>query len=30
MEPHFVTWNPIGTENPDYHCPQYFGKVQFE
>ncbi len=29
-EPHFVTWNPIGTENPDYHCPQYFGKVQFE
>ena len=29
-EPHYVTWNPIGTENPDYHCPQYFGKVQFE
>ena len=29
-EPHFVTWNPIGTENPDYHCPQYFGKVLFE
>ncbi|NQU51507.1 MAG: hypothetical protein HQ522_03100 [Bacteroidetes bacterium] len=29
-EPHFVTWNPIGTENPDYHCPEYFGKVQFE
>ena len=29
-EPHFVTWNPIGTENPDYHCPQFFGKVQFE
>jgi hypothetical protein len=29
-EPHFVTWNPIGTENPDYHCPEYFGKVEFE
>jgi len=29
-EPHYVTWNPIGTENPDYHCPQYFGKVLFE
>jgi len=29
-EPHFVTWNPIGTENPDYHCPEYFGKVLFE
>lgn len=30
LEPHYVTWNPVGTENPDYHCPQYFGKVQFE
>ncbi len=29
-EPHYVSWNPIGTKNPDYHCPQYFGKVQFE
>lgn len=29
-EPHFVTWNPVGTENPDYHCPQYFGKILFE
>lgn len=29
-EPHFVTWNPVGTENPDYHCPEYFGKVLFE
>uniref|UniRef100_UPI0032179B6A carbohydrate-binding family 9-like protein n=1 Tax=uncultured Draconibacterium sp. TaxID=1573823 RepID=UPI0032179B6A len=29
-EPHFVSWNPIGTENPDYHCPQFFGKVEFE
>jgi hypothetical protein len=29
-DPHFVTWNPIGTENPDYHCPEYFGKVEFE
>jgi hypothetical protein len=29
-EPHYISWNPIGTENPDYHCPQYFGKVQFE
>ena len=28
--PHYVTWNPIGTENPDYHCPEYFGKVLFE
>ncbi len=29
-DPHFVSWNPIQTENPDYHCPQFFGKVEFE
>jgi hypothetical protein len=29
-EPHFVTWNPVGTENPDYHRPEFFGKVLFE
>lgn len=29
-EPHFVTWNPIKTESPNYHQPQFFGKVQFE
>jgi hypothetical protein len=27
---HFVTWNPIKTENPDYHQPEFFGKVEFE
>lgn len=29
-EPHFVTWNPVGTSQPDYHRPEYFGKVHFE
>lgn len=29
-EPHFVTWNPIGIENPDYHRPEFFGKLEFE
>ena len=29
-EPHYVTWNPIKTENPDYHRPEFFGKVLFE
>lgn len=29
-EPHFVTWNPIKTEKPDYHRPEFFGKIQFE
>jgi len=23
--PHYVTWNPVGTEKPDYHQPSYFG-----
>lgn len=27
--PHFVTWNPIGTEQPDYHRPEFFGKIKF-
>lgn len=25
--PHFVTWNPVGTPNPDFHRPEYFGKL---
>lgn len=29
-EPHYLTWNPIKTENPDYHRPEFFGKVFFE
>ena len=29
-EPHFITWNPIGTEAPDYHQPAYFGELSFE
>jgi hypothetical protein len=27
--PHYVTWNPVGTENPDYHQPEYFGILKF-
>ncbi len=29
-EPHFITWNPVGTPQPDYHQPGYFGKIDFE
>ncbi len=29
-KPHYVTWNPIGTENPDYHQSAYFGELSFE
>lgn len=25
--PHFVSWNPVGTEKPDFHRPEFFGKL---
>ena len=28
--PHFVSWNPIGCPNPDFHRPEFFGDVEFE
>ncbi len=27
--PHYVSWNPVGTKNPDYHQPVYFGMLKF-
>lgn len=27
--PHFVSWSPIKTAKPDFHCPKYFGELQF-
>jgi hypothetical protein len=27
--PHYVTWNPVGTEKPDYHQPEHFGMLKF-
>lgn len=27
--PHYVTWNPVNTVNPDYHQPEYFGLLKF-
>lgn len=27
---HYITWNPIKTEKPDYHRPEYFGNLVFE
>jgi len=27
--PHFVSWNPIETENPDFHRPEFFGELTF-
>lgn len=23
--PHYLTWNPIGTDRPDFHRPEHFG-----
>jgi hypothetical protein len=28
--PHFLSWNPVLTENPNFHAPQYFGELNFE
>lgn len=28
--PHFLSWNPIRTEKPNFHVPQYFGELNFE
>jgi hypothetical protein len=27
--PHYLTWNPVGTETPDYHRPEFFGLLKF-
>lgn len=27
--PHFVSWNPISTEKPDFHRPEFFGELLF-
>ena len=29
-EPHFISWNPIKTEKPDFHRPEFFGEIEFE
>lgn len=28
--PHFLSWNPIGVETPNFHLPEYFGMLVFE
>jgi hypothetical protein len=27
--PHYLTWSPVKTPNPDYHRPEYFGTLKF-
>lgn len=26
--PHYISWNPIHLENPDFHRPEFFGELQ--
>jgi len=28
--PHFLSWNPIQNETPDFHRPEFFGELRFE
>lgn len=30
QKPHFLSWNPILIENPDFHRPDFFGVLEFE
>lgn len=27
QRPHYLSWNPIATEKPDYHRPEFFGAL---
>ena len=29
-QPHYLSWNPISTEQPDFHRPEFFGVLEFE
>lgn len=29
VSPHFVSWNAVKTENPDFHRPEFFGELWF-
>lgn len=26
--PHYLSWSPIGLETPNFHCPEFFGKIR--
>ena len=29
-KPHYLSWNPVKTENPDFHRPEFFGTLNFK
>ena len=30
VHPHYLAWNPVSTQTPDFHRPEFFGRMQFE
>lgn len=28
--PHYLSWQPIATEKPSFHQPQFFGEIEFQ
>ena len=28
-QPHFLSWSPIPLPEPNFHCPEYFGEIEF-
>lgn len=29
-QPHYLSWSPIALEKPNFHCPEFFGKMWFK
>ncbi|GAB5474891.1 MAG: carbohydrate-binding family 9-like protein [Maribacter sp.] len=29
-KPHYLSWNPVGTDSPDFHQPSFFGSLIFD
>lgn len=27
---HYLSWAPVGSETPNFHCPEFFGTLRFE
>jgi len=27
---HYLSWHPIHTQKPDFHCPEHFGSIEIE
>ena len=27
-QPHFLSWSPISTPTPNFHCPEFFGQIE--